>query len=349
VRKKIADIISTKKWMKNFAVLFSFVLPIAMLYGLYPNSFLYTWRARYQYIIFLWLFFIELALAWRKLQPKLGLSHRTRTLITLVVMIIPTSYVVATSFFGLSSAVVALGKLVGVPYKTFGDFLVQEAWPVTFEYIVFTSSFTAIIFFAYTRDGLRKILIAPFFLWATTFFTLIDNLAPYGVIWILQAFVPFIARSSATVLGWLGYRTITGSVADGAGPGVTLVALGNGSVFGVIIYWPSAGIQSLFIYTVTILLFIKNVSFSLWRKIICVSVGAVGTFIANVLRIVTICIIGLKIGGAAAAHFHDYYGEFFFISWMLIYLAIIAFGPRLLQKMLKAKSLKRRLNLCPIL
>lgn len=338
VRKKVADIICAKKWMKNFAVLFSFVLPISMLYGLYPNSFQYTWRARAQYIIFLWLFLIELALAWRKLQPKLSLSHRTRTLVTFVAMTIPTAYVVATSFFGLSTAVVGLGKLVGVPYKTFGDFLVQEAWPVTFEYIVFTLSFTAIIFFAYTKEGLRKIPIALFFLWATTFFTVIDNLAPYGVIWVLQAFVPLIAKSSAAVLRWLGYQTITSSVADGAGPGTILLALGDGSVFGVTIYWPSAGIQSLFIYTVTILLFIKNVSFSLWRKIICVGVGAVGTFIANVLRIVTICIIGLKVGSAAAIHFHDYYGEFFFISWMFIYLAIIAFGPRLLQKMLQAKG-----------
>jgi len=52
---------------------------------------------------------------------------------------------------------------------------------------------------------------------------------------------------------------------------------------------------------------------------IIVGIGAVGTFIANVLRIVSICIIGVNMGREAMNLFHNYYGELFFVAWIMIY------------------------------
>ena len=56
---------------------------------------------------------------------------------------------------------------------------------------------------------------------------------------------------------------------------------------------------------------------------IIVGIGAVGTFIANILRIVTICIIGINSGPEAMTLFHNYYGELFLIAWIIIYVAIL--------------------------
>jgi len=61
---------------------------------------------------------------------------------------------------------------------------------------------------------------------------------------------------------------------------------------------------------------------------IIVGVGAVGTFIVNVLRIVTIVIIGVNAGPEAMKHFHSYYGELLFITWITIYLLIIIYITR---------------------
>ena len=52
---------------------------------------------------------------------------------------------------------------------------------------------------------------------------------------------------------------------------------------------------------------------------IIVGIGAVGTFMVNVLRIVTICIIGTNIGEEAMNLFHSYFGELFFIAWIMTY------------------------------
>lgn len=127
------------------------------------------------------------------------------------------------------------------------------------------------------------------------------------------------------------------------GFGTALTVFKGKSFFSAIVFWPSTGINSMIIYMLTILLFINSVSFSIKRKAIIFVVGAVGTFMANVLRIVTISKIGLENGALAAQHFHDYYGEFFFISWMMIYLAIIVLGPKLAHGLIERVQ-KRSLN-----
>lgn len=105
--------------------------------------------------------------------------------------------------------------------------------------------------------------------------------------------------------------------------------------------WPCAGVHSIFIYTFVILLFLKDATFSLVRKIIYVAVGAVGTFIVNVFRIVTICIIGTNVGKEAMNLFHSYYGELFFISWALIYPIIIIYSGKIWAKLSKTIIGKR--------
>jgi exosortase/archaeosortase family protein len=59
------------------------------------------------------------------------------------------------------------------------------------------------------------------------------------------------------------------------------------------------------------------------RKIIYVALGALGTFFVNILRIVAILTAGVSGGSSLATTFHEFYGEFFFIAWMFIYLSLI--------------------------
>jgi len=78
------------------------------------------------------------------------------------------------------------------------------------------------------------------------------------------------------------------------------------------------------------------------RKIIYVIVGAAGTFFVNILRIVTIYVLGIHGGDSPAKLFHEFYGEFFFIAWMFAYLSIIyLFETRFINKISdKPKRLK---------
>jgi thaumarchaeosortase len=308
------------------AVPASFLTPILILYSIDPNSFETSFAGRSPYIIFLWLFLLELIVS--QPIPRSGILNRKRLLASLALMTIPTLYAIGLVFFDLGRIVTEIGKALGVPYDTFGNWFIDVAWPISFEHIVFALSFTAIMFIVYRVNGVKKLAIPLFFFWATTFFSILNTFAPYGAVWMLQALVPLTARSTASVLELMGYQTFLAPLMDSRGAGTLLVVANGGSSFPVAIYWPSAGIHSLFIYSITILLFIKDASFTRLQKTACFVIGAIGTFAANVARIVTICIVGLSVGASAAQLLHDYYGEVFFISWMIIYVSAIAFGPR---------------------
>lgn len=355
LREKRLSLKISKALLWNLALPLSFILPVLILCLLYPDSFQITFGAgRASYLVFLWIACLEFAVYWKTLSSIELHKLKVRRAITLAsFMIIPTAYVLAINYTGLKQAVVELGKLLGVPQGgIFGSDFVELHWPISFELALFALCFSLSTFIFYKRKGLSKLGVALFFLWGVAVFNMIDTFFPVGKLLILQVFVPFTVNSSATVLRLMGYSARTMDFTNQVyGFGTALTVFNGKSFFSAIVFWPSAGINSMIIYTLTILLFINGVSFSIKRKAIIFVVGAVGTFMANVLRIVTITRIGLENGALAAQHFHDYYGEFFFISWMIIYLTIIVLGPKLahgLVKRTQMHSLEPNNNECSL-
>ncbi|MDQ1280501.1 MAG: hypothetical protein QG670_1764 [Thermoproteota archaeon] len=311
-------------------IIIFFILPVAILFFLNPDSFQLVWEARTPYILFVWFFGLEIALAYRRFKSRVVFEKRI--LAAIIAMTIPTIYVVATSFWGLNNVVSELGKSIGVPYLIFGKWFIDVSWPISLEYLVFASSFTLTVVLVYGFYGLKGFLAAIFFIWSTAIFFILNTFAPYGIVGALQVFVPLTTRSAARILELLGFRTLVGEISDWRGPGVLLTVMGGNLSFSAAVYWPSAGIQSLVIYSGMILLFIKDTSYSLLRKILYVVVGAMGTFATNIFRIVTIFVVGLKIGNVEASIFHDNYGELFFISWIIVYLVLIVYGSSIVNR-----------------
>jgi exosortase/archaeosortase family protein len=123
--------------------------------------------------------------------------------------------------------------------------------------------------------------------------------------------VPTTAMLAAIILGFLGYDTAL--ITIGNMPRLTAtdssIALRSATFD---IAWPCAGIESLLIYSVIILLFLKRTQISRKGKI---------TYFINILRIVTIFLIGINQGDFQVFHF--YYGPLYSILWIIIYPLII--------------------------
>ncbi|MBT8172149.1 archaeosortase/exosortase family protein, partial [Candidatus Bathyarchaeota archaeon] len=98
---------------------------------------------------------------------------------------------------------------------------------------------------------------------------------------------------------------------------------GANSSYSAIVSWSCAGSHSLFLYSFMIMLFLRGTSISRTRKIIYVIGGAIGTFFVNILRIVSILFAGVNSGASLATTFHEFYGEFYFIIWMFLFLTLI--------------------------
>lgn len=337
---------------KNFSLLLFIILPIFVVYLFEPDSFLIAWKGRTPYLFFLWLLVLEFALAWSKISQKGFGTHRlVMTIGVIVAAAIPTAYIIAAFLFGLNPQLVELGKVVGVPFGgRYGDWFLQYSWPLSLEYLFLTTFFAVFLLLAYRRDGLKWFSVSLFFLGATGLFYLVDTFYPYGTLVALQSFVPVTASVAACFLGWVGYsaefatfsvrRVIDSLIITEQVPLFTVST--GGSRFSIIIYWPCAGVQGLFIYTFAIVLFLRGFSASLRRKVVYFAVGLVGTFLVNVLRIAAISVVGVNSGSAAAQFFHSYFGELFFISWLLAYFMIILFSRQILATISNVYSLARR-------
>lgn len=309
---------------RNLIIPISFALSILILYLFDPVSFEFAWGGRTPLLLFLWLLLLELALGWKKLLSGSVDWIRFRIVAVVIAAVAPTLYVIGAFLFGLDAYVVQLGKLVGVHGKWF----LEKSWALSLEYFLFAVFFAAFVWLMYKINGLKRFSVSLFFLVATGFFYMVDAFYPGGTILVLQAFAPFPASSAVYILNLLGYNAQLAPYNYKGMPvlisqGLPPLAIG----------WPCAGVHSLFIYTFVILLFLRDAAFSLVWKIFYVAVGAIGTFMVNVLRIVTICIIGTNIGREAMNLFHSYFGELFFITWITVYPLTIIYSRTIWAKL----------------
>jgi len=322
---------------RKLVILLSFALPILILYLLDPSSFELVWKGRAPYLIFLWLLFLELAMVWKKLTDK------SLSISAIIITAIAPTCLVGVFAFALNNEIMELGKLVGIPYQEYGEWIL-EGWSLSIEYIALTICLVACVLLLYKIDSLKFFSISIFFLGATSCFYLIDTFYPFGLLNTLQGFVPVIASLVVGILNLIGYKAeLLPPSSQSLGMSILKV---HGIPQPIGIAWGCAGVQSLFIYTFVILLLIKGGSISLKRKIIYITIGAIGTFLVNLLRIVSICVVGVHMGPEALRMFHEYYGELFFIVWIIAYLLIITYSGRILAKMSAITSkLKKPIDL----
>jgi thaumarchaeosortase len=323
--------------LKIVLVFAAFIVPLIILYVIDSGSFNYLWKGRAPYFLFLWLLLLEAILGWKNLQTEHTTFWTKKTGLAAVILLLLTIYAVGLNF-GLHSGIVELGKIVGVPAEQFGEWYLTHSWLFSLEYIIFAVVFVASIWLLFGVQGLKSFAVSSFFIGGVGVFYMIDTFYPYGTFTVLQSFVPITVSGATSILNFLGYGTQTFSEgADGLG----LIVTGEvGKTYHAIVSWSCAGSHSLFLYSFMIMLFLRGTTISRMRKVVYVVVGAAGTFFVNILRIVAILVAGVNGGASLATTFHEFYGEFFFIAWMFIYLTIIfLFETRFIGKIRGTRKL----------
>jgi len=161
----------------------------------------------------------------------------------------------------------------------------------------------------------------------------------YGSFTPFQIFVPTTAMLAEKILNLMGYETIL--ILGRSMP--RLLVKNSGEAYwqaGADIAWPCSGVESLIIYTLIILLFLRITVPSWKQKIIYFTIGAIVTYFINILRIVTIFMIAANTGGVGspeAQSFHNYYGQLYSIVWIVSY-PLIIIGSRALWAKIRSKK-----------
>jgi len=296
--------------------LLAFVIPITVLYFLDPVFFMETWKGRIFYTFFLWLISLEIILSWEELQAvKIKKTISVRTIVFILSLFLPISYVIVSNFYGLNNMIIHEALSRGI----------QPIWadwmPLSTEYLVFAALFAVIVLLEYGVRGLKMHSISGVFLMLIGVIYTIDNFYPYGSFTPFQLFVPTTASFAANFLNFLGYQVVSYGISGGM-PAMAVIGP-HGSSGALQIAWPCSGIESLLIYSVTILLFLRNSGIPWKQRVVYFVSGGAVTYFINVLRIVSIFMIAANVGQNAFQTFHDYYGQLFSIAWIVFYPLLI--------------------------
>jgi exosortase/archaeosortase family protein len=315
----------------------AFVVPLAMLYFLNPvdpflklsgrESFELMWKGRTFQLFFVWLVALEFILGWDNIKLNIFKQNKPKILAIAIALLLPTLYIAFTNYFGLNAVIAKIAMQTGIAF--------WDSMPLATEYLIFTALFSIIVFLSYGKKGLTSFALPVFFLGLVGGLYTIDNIFPYGQFTPFQLLVPTTAMLAANVLSFMGYGTNLQMIDSSAGIMPYLQATGPAGTTRFAIAWPCAGIESLLIFTVVAILFLKRMQLSWRTKIGLFTLGATITYFINILRIVTIFIIGMQYGASSSqVHmFHFYYGPLYSIVWIVSYPMIILTSQGLWQKL----------------
>jgi thaumarchaeosortase len=159
----------------------------------------------------------------------------------------------------------------------------------------------------------------------------LDAFFPYDSLGLLQAVVPTYMQIDQWVI-----RIIDEHIMK-LGPSMPATAVGNLLVlngfhghFALKVFWPSAGVHSMIIYSLMMLAFLLKMNIPTGRKLVYFGLGVVGTASLNVIRIIGLSLFALLITTNVAEWetFHSLAGEIMFLPWLGIYLTSVVFLER---------------------
>jgi len=316
--------------IKKIVPIAAFAIPFLALYSIYPASFEQTWKGRTYYMFFLWLVLLETILSWEELKSEKWRLKSKKSIILVSALLLPTIYVSGSFALGADAQIVNFAKQNSI-------IDLANLMPLSIEYLILTVLFTLILSLEYGITVLREYSVSILFLGIVGLIYMTDNLYPYGRFTPFQFIVPTTANLASDVLKMSGQQVLQ-SWYQGMPTLFVLDAHGRLLTGGFAIAWPCAGVESLLLYSITILLFLKRSIIPLWLKVTYFAAGAVVTYFINILRIVTILQIAMNQGDWQ--RFHDYYGQLYSIVWITAYPLLIV-GSQFLFAQIRSRRAVR--------
>jgi thaumarchaeosortase len=188
--------------------------------------------------------------------------------------------------------------------------------------------------------------IAPagaIFLAGTAAFLATDAFFPYDTLGPLQFIVPIYLQIDQAVINFIddnimniGPANPESSANPATARGNLLILNGLHGPFALQVFWPSAGVDSMIIFTLVMLAFLLKIDIPRKKKIIYFVIGAFGTASVNVVRITALSLYALVVTTNVSEWeaFHSVAGMIMFLPWLGVYLAIVMFTEGKLRKRL---------------
>jgi len=313
--------------MMNWNLIFGISIissPILFAMIAYPDSIAWSWNEGRGGYLFALIFVVAELIGLRIVISK------KRLLAAIPFALVTIAYLVSLEY-GLRDDIIAYGESIDIPlifsFTWMWDFIVMAI----FVLVVLT------IFF-----GKRWIRIAPagpIFLTGTAVILSLDAFFPYDTLGPLQYIVPYFVQANVWVITVLELGTAV------ARDNVMFLRGDHGSM-ALQVFWPSAGVHSIIIFSLVIGAFMLKMNIPRSRKSIYFILGIIGTITVNLIRIFSLSWYALKVTTDPVAweEYHKIAGEIMFLPWLFAFiLIVIVIETRRLKKMESKENTKNNL------
>jgi thaumarchaeosortase len=192
------------------------------------------------------------------------------------------------------------------------------SWIWMWDFIIMTIFTIACLFIFFGQKWIRIAPAGPIFLGGSAVILSLDAFFPYDSLGPLQYIVPYLVQLNVGLINLFDLGTAIAR--DNL-----MFLRGDHGPFALQVFWPSAGVHSVIIYSLVMMAFLLKMNIPRKRKIIYFGLGILGTITVNVIRIFALSVYALKVTTNAAKweEFHSVAGEIMFLPWLFIFLLIV--------------------------
>ncbi len=193
-----------------------------------------------------------------------------------------------------------------------------DSWVWLWDFVVLSIFMISMLTIFFGKRWIRIAPASPIYLIGSAIILSLDAFFPYDTLGPLQFIVPYVLKIDEWIINTL-------DLGKAYANNNLLLLNGEKGSMALQVFWPSAGVHSMIIYSLVMLAFLLKMNIPMKRKIIYFAIGAVGTFIVNAIRIFALSLFVLKVSANPAAfeEFHSVAGEIMFLPWLAAFLFLV--------------------------
>ena len=292
--------------MQNKNLIYGIIIissPILFALVAFPDSFSLSWnQGRGGFLFGLAFIVAELV------GLKIGISKK-KLLAVIPLAALVIIYLVSLEF-GLRDSIIASGEAREVP--------LIFSWTWMWDFIIMASFVISALSIFFGKRWIRIAPAGPIFLGGSAIILSLDAFFPYDSLGPLQYIVPYLVQLNVWLVTIfdLGVATARDNL---------MFLRGDHGPFALQVFWPSAGVHSIIIYSLVMMAFLLKMNIPRNRKACWFAIGIFGTITVNVIRIFALSWYALKVTTNAEKweEFHSVAGEIMFLPWLFVFLMIV--------------------------
>ena len=305
--------------MQNWNLIFGIIIissPILFAIAAFPDSISWSWNEGRGGYLFALIFVVA-----ELIGLKIIISKKR------LLSVIPMAFLVITYLisleYGLREYIIESAEMF--------DVQLIDSWTWMWDFIIMAIFVVAALSIFFGKRWIRIAPAAPIFLTGTAIILSLDAFFPYDTLGPLQYVVPYFVQANVWLITVLDLGTAV------ARDNVMFLRGDHGSM-ALQVFWPSAGVHSIIIFSLVIGAFMLKLNIARNRKAVYFILGIIGTIIVNLIRIFSLSWYALKVTTDPVAweEYHKIAGEIMFLPWLFAFIfVVIMIESRRLKKLEK--------------